>query len=509
MPPVSDSPSYSKPKPPEILDRKLSYLAPVKSYFSLHRRRTWFFLAVLILQLLLLLLSGPSLTFYISTAGNFSPRPSPAAIYNLTHDTPITRKRGSGDGLYTNRAINDNCPNGEVYVYNLPPVFNTEIVKNCHNLNPWSSRCDALSNLGFGRPAHGISTIMPENVTGNWFWTDQFSLELIFHNRMLNYRCRTLEPQSAAAFYIPFYSGLAVEKFLFAKNSTTEERDRQCKMMLDWVSDQPYFAKSNGWNHFITMCRVSWDFRRSKDQDWGSSCIYMPKMRNITRLMIEKHPWDYFDVAVPYPTGFHPTSVSDLRIWQDFIRSRRRRTLFCFAGATRGFIKNDFRGILLNQCYSEPGSCRVVDCGGSKCTNGTSAILETFLDSDFCLQPRGDSLTRRSIFDCMLAGSVPVFFWHRTAYLQYDWFLPGEPGSYSIFIDRNEVKNGTSIKGVLEKISKEKVKRMREKVIEYIPRFIYANWNKGLEGVGDAFDVAVEGFLRRVKEQDGGGYKWR
>lgn len=92
--------------------------------------------------------------------------------------------------------------------------------------------------------------------------------------------------------------------------------------------------------------------------------------------------------------------------------------------------------------------------------------------------------------------------------MQYEWFLPSEPGSYSVFIDRNEVKNGTSIKGVLEKVSKEKVKRMREKVIEYIPKIVYANANQGLEGMGDAFDVAVEGFLRRVKEQEG-GYKWK
>ncbi|KAL3645252.1 hypothetical protein CASFOL_010432 [Castilleja foliolosa] len=509
MLPISEAPPHSKPKIPETLNRKhYSYLAAVKPYLSLYHRRTWFFLAVLLLQLLLLL-SAPSLPFSFSPAANPSPGPSLAVIRNLTIDNPITAKHGFRDeNLLTNLSINDNCPNGQVYVYDLPSIFNTEIAKNCDNLNPWLSRCDALSNSGFGKRADEISRILPENLTSSWFWTDQFSLELIFHNRMLNYRCRTLEPQSAAAFYIPLYTGLAVEKYLFTGNSTTEERDRHCNQMLDWVSDQPFFTRSNGWDHFITMGRISWDFRRSKDSDWGSSCIYMPGMRNITRLLIEKNPWDYFDVAVPYPTGFHPGSISDLRAWQDFVKSRQRRTLFCFAGATRGFIKNDFRGILLNQCNSEPGSCRVVDCGGSKCVNGTSTIMETFLDSDFCLQPRGDSFTRRSIFDCMLAGSVPVFFWHRTAYLQYEWFLPGEPGSYSVFIDRNEVKNGTSIKGVLEKISREKVKKMREKVIEYIPKMIYVNSNKGFEGVGDAFDVAVEGFLKRVKEQEQ-GYKWK
>lgn len=515
---VSDPPPpHSKPKAADILDRKHSYLTSLKPYLSLHHRRTWFFLAVLLLQLLLLL-SAPSLPFSLSAA---TPRPSPAAALDSniilpdanTTSTHLTSSSSSSAAAAVTDVVLDSpasCPYGKFYVYDLPPQFNTDIVKNCDHINPWSSRCDALSNTGFGKSAAaGVSRVVPANVSGAWFWTDQFSLELIYHNRMLHHRCRTAAPESAKAFYIPFYLGLAIEKAIFTKNSTMEERDRPCKMLLDWAIDQPFFKKSNGWDHFITLGRISWDFRRRLPiSDWGSSCIYMPTMRNITRLLIEKNPWDYFDVAVPYPTGFHPATAADVATWQDFVRGRRRTTLFSFAGATRGFIKNDFRGLLLNQCYSEPGSCRVVDCGGSRCANGSSAILEAFLDSDFCLQPRGDSFTRRSIFDCMLAGSVPVFFWHRTAYMQYKWFLPSEPESYSVFIDRNEVKNGTTIISVLNKFSKENVRKMREKVIEYIPKMVYANNNNGLEGMKDAFDVAVEEFLRRVKEQEG-GYKWK
>ncbi|CAK9161037.1 unnamed protein product [Ilex paraguariensis] len=356
-------------------------------------------------------------------------------------------------------------------------MFNYELVQNCDDLNPWTSRCEALSNHGYGRRATGLSEIIPENLTNAWYWTDQFALELIFHNRMKNYRCRTLEPESATAFYIPFYAGLAVGKYLWSDNSTGKDRDRHCEMML----------KSR----------------------LGFALYLLAGMRNITRLLIERNSWDYFDIGVPYPTGFHPSSSSDVKQWQHFVRTRHRKTLYCFAGATRGFIKNDFRGLLLSQCFSESDSCRVVDCGGSKCSNGTSAILETFLDSDFCLQPRGDSFTRRSIFDCMVAGSIPVFFWNRTAYYQYEWFLPGEPGSYSVYIDRNDVKNGKSIKGVLKKISREEVRKMREKVIDYLPNIVYGKTSEGLEGIRDAFDVAVEGVLSRVKEQEETGYKWR
>ncbi|EPS66500.1 hypothetical protein M569_08277, partial [Genlisea aurea] len=391
------------------------------------------------------------------------------------------------------------CPYGEVFVYDLPESLNSEIVRNCGDLNPWHSRCDALSNSGFGlSAADDMSKILPENVAGMWFWTDQFSLEVIYHRRILNYSCRTLSPESAAAFYIPFYAGLAIEKFIFSANSSAADRDRHCLSMLSWIAEQPFFRKSNGWDHFTAMGRISWDFRRSKDPDWGSGCIHMPLMRNITRLIIERDPLDYFEVGVPYPTGFHPSSPADVAAWQNFVRNRPRTTLLCFAGAARGFIKGDFRGILIQQCYAEAGSCRVVDCSDSKCEGERSGVVETFLSSEFCLQPRGDSFTRRSVFDCLIAGSIPVFFWRRTAYRQYDWFLPAEPESYSVYIDRSAVKNGTNVRSVIEKISKGKVKAMREKIIEYIPKLIYANSN--LEGMKDAFDLAIEGVLRRIKK---------
>lgn len=92
--------------------------------------------------------------------------------------------------------------------------------------------------------------------------------------------------------------------------------------------------------------------------------------------------------------------------------------------------------------------------------------------------------------------------------MQYAWFLPDEPASYSVFIHGSDVQNGTtSIRAVLENISKDRVKMMREKIIEYIPKIVYAKPNEGLEGIKDAFDIAVEGVLKRVKEQEG-GYKW-
>lgn len=496
MLPISDYPT--KPPEPPLKKPKTPDSAARTSLSLLHHPRSCLVISILLLLQIFLV----CLSFSLHHHNHFtSPSASPAITTTAIAAAEIPSAAATIDD-------DDQCGLGKVYVYDLPPIFNTEILQNCDELNPWSSRCDVLQNDGFGRRATDFTGIIPENLTSSWYWTDQFVSEIIFHNRILHHKCRTLEPESATAFYIPFYAGLAVGKYLW-RNYSSKDRDRHCEMLLKWAHDQPYWNRSDGWDHFITMGRITWDFRRSKDKDWGSSCIYKPRMRNITRLLIERNPWDYFDVGVPYPTGFHPNSDSDVFRWQDFVRTRHRPTLFSFAGAKRGKFRNDFRGLLLSQCLNESDSCRVVDCGGTRCSNGTSEITRVFLESDFCLQPRGDSFTRRSIFDCMVAGSIPVFFWKRTAYYQYEWFLPSEPKSYSVFIDRNAVKNGTSIiKSELEKFSKEEIRKMREKVIEYIPRLVYARPNEGLETIKDAFDVAIDGVLKRNKEQDG-GYKWK
>ncbi|CAN1180554.1 Xyloglucan galactosyltransferase XLT2 [Linum perenne] len=466
-----------------IIRRKNSFrsLTSLLTHAYLSQSRSWIFLLVVFIQILLFL-TLRSFPFPSSHT------PPPTAAVDLHH----------------------RCDHGRVYVYDLPQSLNTDLIQNCEKLNPWSSSCDALANDGFGQQATGLSAIIPAELVPAWFWTDQFVSEIVFHNRMMKHKCRTTDPNNATAFYVPFYAGLAVGRFLW-QNFSAKDRDRHCVTMLEWIGSQPQFKRSNGWDHFLTMGRITWDFRRSRDQDWGSGCVYLPGMRNVTRLLIERNPWDYFDVGVPYPTGFHPRSDSDVVSWQNFVRHRRRTSLFSFVGAARKSFKNDFRGLLFSHCRNESDACRVVDCsaGSSSCGNGSTAILEAFLDSDFCLQPRGDSFTRRSIFDCMVAGSIPVVFWKRTAYYQYDWFLPGDPTSYSVFIHRDEVRNRTkSIRKVLEGYGRDEVRRMREKVIEYIPRIVYARNSDGLETIKDAFDVAIDGVLRRFEEQREWGYKW-
>ncbi|KAL0377881.1 UNVERIFIED_CONTAM: Xyloglucan galactosyltransferase XLT2 [Sesamum radiatum] len=487
-------------KPPKNTNFVTSALNFVRIHFSSHPR-FWLFIAFLWIQALIIFIARtPPPCFPDRTADVSATVPARYVAPPSNDDAAAsnaTLPEAAPAPPYT-----DECPSGRIYAYDLPSMYNRDLVlTNCTDLDPWNWECGIITNHGYGRAATELRRILPEDLYKSWYHTNQYTLEILFHHRILKHKCRTLEPESATAFYIPFYAGLAVGKHLW-KNDTAI-RDKHCKMMLRWVKNQPYWMKSNGSDHFMTIGRITWDFRRLTDpgKSWGSSFLNMPSMNKVSRFIVEKYPGDEMDVSVPYPTGFHPKSKDNLVEWQNFVRDYKRSSLFSFVGENRNWAENDLRRILLNYCYKEAGACRAVDCAVSECPTNSSVVLSALLESEFCLQPKGDSFTRKEVFDCMVAGSVPVFFW-KTDYEQYEWFLPGEPESYSVFIDHEEVMNGkTSVKQVLMGYSKEEIRKKREKVIETIPRISYGKPNAGVRSFKDAFDIALDGVLERIKEE--------
>ncbi|GER45718.1 exostosin family protein [Striga asiatica] len=126
--------------------------------------------------------------------------------------------------------------------------------------------------------------------------------------------------------------------------------------------------------------------------------------------------------------------------------------------------------------------------------------VSRFLWDTYNASPSGDSFTRRSTFDSILAGCIPVFFSPASAYVQYLWHLPSDFGSYSVLIPEGDVKTHkvVSIDRVLSRIPTSRVAAMREKVIKLIPNVIYVDHRSRLEKTKDAFDLAIRGMVQRV-----------
>ncbi|KAJ4844637.1 putative xyloglucan galactosyltransferase gt11 [Turnera subulata] len=391
----------------------------------------------------------------------------------------------------------ESCKGRYIYMYDLPSQFNEGILKHCRSLSQWEDMCPFTSNFGLGPRLKNTDRVFSN--TG-FFETNQFLLEVIFHNRMKQYKCLTNDSSSASALYVPYYAGLDVARYLW---SNYRMKDHYSNTLAQWLRERPEWKRLWGGDHFMVAGRITWDFRRlsRSTSDWGNKFMQLPECRNMTMLTIEASPWHSNDFAIPYPTYFHPASDDELVQWQNRMRRIKRRFLFCFAGAPRPNLTESIRNEIIKQCQASRKKCKLLECSsGRKCYQPVF-VMKMFESSTFCMQPPGDSYTRRSIFDSILAGCIPVFFHPGSAYVQYLWHFPKNYTRYSVFIPSDRIKGGrASIERILSRIPKAKVLAMKEEVIRMIPGVVYADPASYLETLEDAFDLSIEGVLERVEK---------
>ncbi|KAF8041366.1 hypothetical protein BT93_A0085 [Corymbia citriodora subsp. variegata] len=391
-----------------------------------------------------------------------------------------------------------------VYVHPLPTKFNSDLLLRCRSLNIYTDMCPHVSNRGLGRPIPSVAGI---GDGGSWFATHQFIAEMIFHARLENHPCRVLDPTRASLFYVPFYAGLYASSMF--RERSLPARDALAVDLAEHVQSLPSWQRRGGRDHFLVLGRTAWDFLRLSNQapDFGAnSLLDLPAVRNMSVLTVERQPWNGSNQhGIPYPSYFHPATSAEMLAWHKHVSQSDRPHLFSFIGGPRkGPGKAAIRDELIRQCR-ESTRCELVVCepASPASCHEPGRVLSTMAASQFCLQAPGDSFTRRSTFDAVLAGCVPVFFSPHTAYTQYRWYLPGDPTEYSVLIDvrEGEKRLGVEIEKVLAAIPPEKAEAMRRRVIELIPEITYAHPNTTELGFRDAVDVALDALLEHMESQ--------
>jgi hypothetical protein len=420
-----------------------------------------------------------------------------------SYSAPLSAGNATSDSSSSAAKSDSSCQGKHIYVYDLPPEFNVDLVKRCDSLLPWFGLCDYFANSGFGEPVgaaakNGSQVLQPP---GRWFNTHQYALELVSHARILKYRCRTRDQSKASLFYIPYYGGLDVIRWHWALNATNEKRDALGRKLVRWLESQPSWTRREGLDHVLVLGKISWDFRRQVTGDWGSRLLEFPEMQKVTKLLIERNPWHRNDIGVPHPTFFHPKSASDMRRWLSHVESQTRSSLVSFVGKDRHLDPDNVRSALIAQCRNAtgPADCYFLECQQDKCLQ-PSYVTKVFLTSHFCMQPPGDSPTRRSVFDSLVAGCIPVLFHPCTAYLQYPWHLPRNSSSWSVYVSETDVKSGkANVVEVLKRISPQERTAMRSVITKFIiPRIVYAEPGADMAPFKDAFDVVLENLLYRA-----------
>ncbi|XP_059642253.1 probable xyloglucan galactosyltransferase GT19 [Cornus florida] len=404
------------------------------------------------------------------------------------------------------------CTGRLIYIRRLPTQFNTDLLTNCSEYPLFDDFCPYLANHGLGLKTH--------NRSHSWYRTDPFMLELIFHRRMQEYPCLTSDPESADAIYLPYYAGIDSLRYLYGPDSNSSFEHGLNLFQFIRHFDSPHiWGRNSGHDHFLVMARPAWDFTQPLSNDppiWGTSFLELPEFFNVTALTLESRAWPWQEQAVPYPTSFHPPSAAFLQSWIVRARRSRRTTLMAFAGGGGVSQSPNIRRSIRLQCENNSTDmvivsagysklCEFVDCSNGICEHDPIRFMRPMLQSTFCLQPPGDTPSRRSTFDSIVAGCIPVFFEEMSAKLQYRWHMPDDQyGEFSVFIPKEEVVfKGLKIVDVLMGIPRAEVRRMRERVLELLPRVMYrkhgtsVDWRTKI----DAFDIAIEGTLQRIKSR--------
>ncbi|KAL2540702.1 Xyloglucan galactosyltransferase KATAMARI1 [Abeliophyllum distichum] len=182
----------------------------------------------------------------------------------------------------------DPCGGRYIYVYDLPPRFNEDMLKECRSLSLWTNMCKYTTNAGLGPPLENA-----EGVFSNTGW------------------------------------------YLWGYNVST--RDASSLALVDWLMKRPEWEIMGGKDHFLVAGRITWDFRRLTENDWGNKLLFLPAAKNMSMLVVESSPWNANDYGIPYPTYFHPAKDAGCiyLAGKDEETRSEMAFLFCWCTASR------------------------------------------------------------------------------------------------------------------------------------------------------------------------------
>ena len=368
---------------------------------------------------------------------------------NLTNAEKIDSSKIKSDGVQFNDRMvflpfHFSDIDLNIYVYDLPPVFNQDII----NASKFKlSGCADLAEAGYGRLVYNNNDLYVHN-------TWQFSLEVIMHNKMLQSPYRTNDYSKASLFYIPFYSGISCLVKMGRNYSKINQHKVMTKLLL-YLEQHPSNAFKTGLPHVMGLSKIE------KEQSTYSCPIlrhggFTPVyFVGIERSSIgpsdsvggsQIHPL----IIVPYPSFGH---LKDYIFKSEHSYSMHpgNRTISIFMAAgirktnqLRTAIQKEFEQHKTTQSYRNfngPKIHRQVTKAWlltSDCIINPEYIIEWMQNSLFCLQPPGDSPTRKSFFDSVIAGCIPVLF-----VSQYKVFYPFEKylnySSFTVALDQSDI----------------------------------------------------------------------
>ena len=356
------------------------------------------------------------------------------------------------------------------------------------------------------------------------FQTWQFSLYKTVISRLRVSEYRTRDPSKATSFIVPFDLGVhSYIDHLTGEPRLAAPHGRQAGRLLREYcngNQRDIFWKNQGHDHFVLFSITAYQMVGMMVKEF-----YMFICQNCTVITIETSPtktaipgrtrkgW----FAAPYPSSFHWHESIKYLPWEvpksnsnDKLKYPERNILALFIGSVKPSqpASRALRQTLHAQCIRDD-SCQWHEtahaCNGV--VNATNTML-LFRKSVFCPAPAGDSITRKSIFDALVAGCIPVLF-SRASLSQYSWHVSSNDLSkISLYIPMQDInEGGRNFLDILKSIPNDVITQMQLTIEKIAPTLQYSVIPKSIGNLDsgkiwkspfkDAADVIIEKILDR------------
>ena len=386
-----------------------------------------------------------------------------------------------------------------IYVYNLS-AYN-RAAEGCY-ASPITAPCFRVNyDDGFGpivTPPQNISVKESEGMRIRR--TDQFALFVMFHKWLLQSRYITDKAEQADVFYLPVFFTLGGDSGPCYHRHYLKHRGPYTKLMSQCSE---FIDKKK---HFVTT-------------GWPEEYPLVPGRReNVVNIVLEiddvkhheKRPLASMFVA-PYPSDGHFTSPGGGEYVNSLFK-HKRDVFILFAGKTRKHSLKTPPHAMRNSVIAQlktrtdhsyhkfkeerggeipvdsiPLHYAPHDCRKPPYDEQTT---EWMRHSVFCLQPPGDSNSRKSFFDALISGCIPVLF--QLSYVNHVTYPFEEYIDYSKFTVT--VPLNKSVKQTLRKYRKNAavISELQENLRQIMQ---YLQYNDP-----SAYDVGDDAFTLLVKE---------
>ena len=311
----------------------------------------------------------------------------------------------------------------KIFIYDLPTNFNKDLIK-C---------VEPIVEVDMQHCGYGPMMFEENGVVFTDIW--QFTLDIVLHHKLMHSPYRTLNPDEADVFFIPFYE--ASHCFCKRHMNTTYNGTNLEHAVFQEIQRLGYYKQ--GKPHVIAIGKIEREERTKscpllkQSWAWNMTAIGIEsddKLRHNRHQTFQKQNLLRF-ITVPYPSYIHFTQDNGGRYRSNIFKHQRRVFVFMAASSR---MSNPFRAQILKLMPNKTMSTQSVDeylkyqHFKNKNFSNTSELLSMWLvtpenpgphiegtvrwmrESVFCLQPPGDSPTRKSIYDGILCGCIPVFF---------------------------------------------------------------------------------------------------